>query len=190
MGFLRPAPEGTVLRHLEKPNGDGVFDQDAVRVLVAALDVACQAVQGAAQALHPIVRLRQRRSYFPARASQCHLACSGTKKGRYAFPHSGPSLGGNAQRERRQRWKTATARHNITKPRHPGLRVIAIACGGLLFPHLFMLPHRHSSLSPTFACRSPARMAPQRGSAGATSIFPRFVVVGRSQYHLDAATIA
>jgi hypothetical protein len=38
--------EGTVLKYLGKPDVNGVFNEDAVRVLVAAFDAAWQAVQG------------------------------------------------------------------------------------------------------------------------------------------------
>ena len=56
-----------MLKHLEKPNGDGVFDEDAVRVLVAAFDAAWQAVQesgaslasdGQAEATRELLALR------------------------------------------------------------------------------------------------------------------------------------
>jgi hypothetical protein len=56
-----------VLKHLEKPSEDGVFDEDAVRVLVAAFDAAWLAVQesgaslasnGQAEATRELLALR------------------------------------------------------------------------------------------------------------------------------------
>jgi aspartate oxidase len=56
-----------VLKHLEKAGGDGTFDEDAVRVLVAAFDAAWQAVQesgasfasnGQAEATRELLALR------------------------------------------------------------------------------------------------------------------------------------
>jgi len=56
-----------VLKLVEKPGGDEVFDEDAVRVLVAAFDAAWQAVQecgasfasnGQAEATRELLALR------------------------------------------------------------------------------------------------------------------------------------
>ena len=56
-----------MLKLVEKPGGDGVFDEDAVRVLVAAFDAAWQAVQecgasfastGQAEATRELLALR------------------------------------------------------------------------------------------------------------------------------------
>ena len=56
-----------MLKLVEKPGGDGVFDEDAVRVLVAAFDAAWQAIQecgasfasnGQAEAIRELLALR------------------------------------------------------------------------------------------------------------------------------------
>ena len=68
MSFLRPVPgQAIALKHLEKANGNGVFDEDAVHVLVAAFDTTWQAVQeggvsfasnGQAEATRELLALR------------------------------------------------------------------------------------------------------------------------------------
>ena len=56
-----------MLKHLEKPSGGGAFNEDAVRVLIAAFDAAWQAVQecgagiasnGQAEATRELLALR------------------------------------------------------------------------------------------------------------------------------------